>query len=72
VSESKSVEYRSTFPVITILGLIFVLAKVFEIGPVADWSWWWVLAPFWVGFALVATFLVSALIFALLVAVFSK
>lgn len=28
------------------LGLLLVLLKYLEIGPVATWSWWWVLAPF--------------------------
>lgn len=28
------------------LGLILLLLKWQEIGPVADWSWWWVAAPF--------------------------
>ncbi|MGB6114320.1 MAG: TIGR04438 family Trp-rich protein, partial [Comamonas sp.] len=29
-----------------ILGVILVALKYLEIGPVATWSWWWVLAPF--------------------------
>lgn len=28
------------------LGIILVLLKYLEIGPVAAWSWWWVLLPF--------------------------
>ena len=28
------------------LGLIFLLLKYLEIGPVATLSWWWVLTPF--------------------------
>lgn len=32
----------------TILGLILITLKLAEIGQVATWSWWWVLAPFWV------------------------
>ena len=28
------------------LGVILLLLKWQEIGVVADWSWWWVLAPF--------------------------
>lgn len=28
------------------LGLLLLLLKVQEIGPVALWPWWWVLAPF--------------------------
>jgi small Trp-rich protein len=29
-----------------ILGVILVALKYLEIGPVATWSWWWVLTPF--------------------------
>ncbi len=29
-----------------ILGVILLLLKYLEIGPVAAWSWWTVLAPF--------------------------
>ncbi|CAM3804036.1 TIGR04438 family Trp-rich protein [Paracidovorax anthurii] len=28
------------------LGILLVLLKYLEIGPVANWSWWWVLTPF--------------------------
>ena len=28
------------------LGIILVLLKALETGPVAQWPWWWVLAPF--------------------------
>lgn len=28
------------------IGLVLVVLKWQEIGPVASWSWWWVLAPF--------------------------
>lgn len=28
------------------LGVLLVLLKALEMGPVADWSWWWVLLPF--------------------------
>lgn len=31
---------------LTILGFIFLILKLAEIGPVATWSWWWVLSPF--------------------------
>jgi small Trp-rich protein len=27
------------------LGLIFILLKWQEVGPIANWSWWWVLSP---------------------------
>ena len=28
------------------VGIALLLLKYFEIGFVAEWSWWWVLAPF--------------------------
>jgi small Trp-rich protein len=28
------------------LGIVLLLLKYLEIGPVATWDWWWVLAPF--------------------------
>lgn len=32
--------------VLTVVGIVFVILKL--VG-VIDWSWWWVLAPFWIG-----------------------
>ncbi|ART53562.1 hypothetical protein CBP34_07450 [Acidovorax carolinensis] len=29
-----------------VLGLVLSLLKYLEVGPVAAWSWWWVLSPF--------------------------
>ncbi len=34
---------------LSLLGLLFIGLKL---GKVIDWSWWWVLAPFWIGPAL--------------------
>ena len=28
------------------LGIVLLALKYLEIGPVATWEWWWVLAPF--------------------------
>jgi hypothetical protein len=36
-----------------LLGVIFVLCKIFAYGPIADWSWWLVLLPFYIGVAIV-------------------
>lgn len=36
--------------VIGLLGVVFVVLKL---TGVIGWSWWWVTAPFWGGFALV-------------------
>lgn len=40
-----------------VLGIIFVLAKIFAIGPIAAWSWWLVLLPFYLGFAIAIGFM---------------
>lgn len=29
-----------------LLGVLLLVLKYLEIGPVATWSWWWVLSPF--------------------------
>lgn len=35
------------------LFLIFLTLKLIGVAPVAAWSWWWVTAPLWGGFAAV-------------------
>lgn len=57
------------FPLLAILGLIFVTLKL--TGYIA-WSWWWVLAPFWVGFAIAAVVLIAALLFVALVSMWGR
>lgn len=39
---------------IGIAGLLGVTFIVLKLCKVIDWSWWWVLAPFWIPLALVA------------------
>ena len=38
--------------VLGLLGVVFVTLKLLSVQPVAEWSWWWVTAPFWGGFLL--------------------
>jgi hypothetical protein len=45
-----------------LLGVIFVVAKIWSIGPVADWSWWLVLLPFYIGLAIVLAIAGAALL----------
>ena len=42
---------------LTLLGLIFIVLKV---AGIITWSWWLVLAPLWIGWAL---FVILALLF---------
>lgn len=44
-----------------ILGIIFITLKL--CGVIA-WSWWWVLSPFWIGFAVYFLFIAIAAILA--------
>jgi hypothetical protein len=32
-----------------VLGVIFIVLKLVH---VIDWSWWWILSPFWIGAAI--------------------
>jgi len=61
--------------VLGLLGVGFVFAKIFGWEPVASWSWWWVTAPFWGGFAVALVMplaiLVSAGVVSCLAAVLS-
>ena len=41
----------------TVLFLIFLTLKLAEVGPVADWSWWWVTSPLWIPVALIGLIL---------------
>lgn len=43
---------QSGTSIIGLLGIVFIVMKLVGIEPVASWSWWWVTAPFWGGFAL--------------------
>ena len=43
-----------------VLGIIFIVLKLLN---VIDWSWWWVLAPFWIPLAIV---ILCAIILAIL------
>lgn len=45
---------------IGVLGLLGVLFVGLKLTHLIDWSWWWVLAPFWGGFAVALFFLVVA------------
>lgn len=51
----------------SILALIFISLKLAEVGMVATWSWFWVLAPIWIPLAAVA---VVALVGVVLIAMF--
>lgn len=43
----------------TLLGITFIVLKLCH---VIEWSWLWVLAPFWVGFAIWLVLFITVLI----------
>lgn len=36
-----------------LLAILFIGLKLAAIGPVAAWSWWWVLSPLWAPLVLI-------------------
>ena len=59
-SKLKDSAKRPSF--LTILGFIFLILKLAEIGPVATWSWWWVLSPFILQLSLIVLIVVLLVI----------
>lgn len=51
-------------PSISVIGLLGVAFVVLKLTGHITWSWWWVTAPFWGGFALGATWFVGAFVWA--------
>lgn len=68
MSDTK-VKVVNNFPILGILGLIFITLKL---TGVIGWSWWWVLSPFWIPILVVAGILVFALVLALITSASSK
>jgi hypothetical protein len=66
---SEDVKVVNNFPILGILGLIFITLKL---TGVIGWSWWWVLSPFWIPILCVAVILIFALVLALIASVSSK
>ena len=44
------------------LGLLTIVFIVLKMTHVIAWSWWWVLAPIWIGWAVVLAILAIAFI----------
>ena len=53
----------ASFPIASILTIVFVVLKLTK---VITWSWWWVLSPLWIAFA-VALIVVGGLALAVLI-----
>jgi hypothetical protein len=44
------------------VGLLQIVFIVLKLCKVIDWSWWWVLAPTWISFGLVAIIVLIVII----------
>lgn len=44
-------------------GLLTILFIALKLTKVITWSWWWVLAPIWIPFAIVLLFIIFGAIF---------
>ena len=65
MSDSKS---SSSSGGIGFYGLLTILFIGLKLTNHIDWSWWWVLSPLWIGFALWAVIVVLFLVGAAIVA----
>jgi hypothetical protein len=43
-------------------GLMFLIFMTLKLTGFIDWSWWWVTAPLWGGFALIILFIIFVMI----------
>lgn len=66
MSDKENSSSSGGIGVLGLLGVVFVTLKL--LGYI-DWSWWWVTAPFWGGFAL---FIAIVVLFGTLYAVFKR
>lgn len=55
VSDTKSINYTGGVSFLGLLAIVFITLKLAGITEVAEWSWWWVLAPLWVPWAIFLT-----------------
>lgn len=55
MSISRNAQTRRRNPILvvrnwslmSVIFIVFLVLKLAEVGKVADWSWWWVTAPYW-------------------------
>lgn len=64
MTNEKTVVVKGSVSALEVLQIVFIIMKLAKVGSVANWSWWWVLAPTWIPAALVlAIFALAGLIF---------
>lgn len=67
--EEKKTVVASGSSLATVLGVVFLVLKL--VG-VIDWAWIWVLAPFWIPFAVVIVFAIFWLLVVGIIAIFNR
>lgn len=51
-----------SFPLFGLLGVVFVLCKIFGVPPIVAWSWWLVILPFFIPLIFIIAFVLVLLI----------
>lgn len=59
--ETKTLSSSISLPSVMIF-LIFLIMKLTETEPFADWSWWWITSPLWLPSAIALSILAIAVI----------
>lgn len=54
-------ENKSSGGGVGFFGLMFLIFMTLKLTKVIDWSWWWVTAPLWGGFAILLIILLVAI-----------
>lgn len=57
---------------ISFMGLLTIVFIVLKLTGHIDWSWWWVLSPLWISFALLAVIIVVVFVVSLIFYTFFK
>ena len=68
---SKNKDTVVTNSGISFCGLLFITFLVLKLTEVIDWSWWWITAPLWGGFALITALIILIFIVFVIKAVIS-
>ena len=59
VRKNRDAGCAGTFAVLFLAFAVLFVLKVAGIGPVAEWSWWWVTCPLWAAPAAIAALLLG-------------
>ncbi len=63
-------ENKSSSNGISLVGVLLIVFVVLKLTGNLDWSWWWVLSPIWIPFAILASIFVFAFIAVIILLIF--